>query len=408
MHIVYLCQHFPPETGAPQIRVYEVSKELIRQGHKAEVVTAFPHHPHGIIPESYAGKKYMFEQWEDIPVHRTWIYPSPKGVFWKRLVSYFSFTFSSFFGLMKTKNIDVIICNSPPLFLGITALIASRIKGAKFVFNVADIWPESAVKLGLVKNKFFIRLAEILENYLYKKSWKIAAATDGIESYMLEKGVKEEKVFLLPNGVNTNFFYPKEKNKEWLAKYGIEGKFIFSYGGNLGYAQGLEYILQAARSIQEVEPNIHFLIAGAGPEEANLQQLSQTLGLQNLSFLGHLPLSEMPELFSVTDVSIVPLRDLKLFEGARPSKIFPAAASGVPVLYCGRGESASIVTKNNIGLVAEPENTDAIVDVMLKFYGSSVDDLQKMSNNGRDLAIKEYSWESIVKNLTHELSKSHQ
>ena len=116
MRIVYLCQHFPPETGAPQIRVYEVSKELLAQGHDIQVVTAFPHHPHGIIPDEYKGKKYEFEKWDGIPVHRTWIYPSKKGTFWKRLVSYFSFTFSSFYGLMKAGKVDVIIVNSPPIF----------------------------------------------------------------------------------------------------------------------------------------------------------------------------------------------------------------------------------------------------------------------------------------------------
>ncbi|WP_313892619.1 glycosyltransferase family 4 protein [Psychrobacillus sp.] len=405
MKIVYLCQHFPPETGAPQIRVYEVSKELLAQGHDIQVVTAFPHHPHGIIPDEYKGKKYEFEKWDGIPVHRTWIYPSKKGTFWKRLVSYFSFTFSSFYGLMKAGKVDVIIVNSPPIFLGLTGLLSAKLKGAKFVFNVADVWPESAVKLGLVKNKFFIKLAEILESFLYKHSWKIAAATDGIKSYIINHSQPEEKVFVLPNGVNTTFFQPGEKNEEYVEKFDLKDKFVFAYGGNIGYAQGLEFILHAAKKMQETVPNAHFLIAGAGPEEQKLHRLAEELGLLNISFLGHLPLKEMPKLFSVTDVSIVPLRDLALFEGARPSKIFPAAASGVPVLYCGKGESAEIVTKNNIGLVALPENVDSIASSMYQFVEMNEVDRKAMQENGRNLAINEYSWGTIVADLLQNLTK---
>lgn len=405
MKIIYLCQHFPPETGAPQIRVYEVSKELQKQGHDIQVVTAFPHHPTGVIPDEYQGKKYEFEIYDGIPVHRTWIYPSEKGAFWKRLISYFSFTASSFYGLFKAGKVDVIICNSPPIFLGMTALISAKLKGAKFVFNVADIWPESAVKLGLVKNKFFIKLAEILESYLYKKSWKIACATDGIQDYMLQRDINPNKVFLLPNGVNTEFFSPQPKNENLVEKYNLENKFVFSYGGNLGYAQGLEYLLYAAKKVQEINPAIHLLIAGAGPEEQKLHELKSSLGLLNVDFLGHLPLSEMPKLFSVTDVSIVPLRDLKLFEGARPSKIFPAAASAVPVLYCGRGESADIITSNNMGLVAEPENADSIAHQMIAFSELEKEVLLDMGNSSREIAIEKYSWKRIVSEMLNHLQK---
>jgi len=407
MKIIYLCQHFPPETGAPQIRVYEVSKELQRQGHDIQVVTAFPHHPKGVIPEEYRGKKYEFEIYDGIPVHRTWIYPSKKGTFWKRLISYFSFTFSSLYGLYKAGKVDIIICNSPPIFLGLTGLLSARIKGAKFVFNVADIWPESAVKLGLVKNKFFIRLAEILESYLYKRSWKIACATDGIQNYMLDRGISPEKIFLLPNGVNTDFFSPREKDVSLMEKYKLADKFVFSYGGNLGYAQGLEHLLHAAKKVQEINPSIYLLIAGAGPEEEMLMELKKSLGLRNVAFLGHLPLSDMPKLFSVTDVSIVPLRDLKLFEGARPSKIFPAAASAVPVLYCGSGESEQIILSNNMGTVAKPENVESITEKMLELSELSYEALHEMGLNARLIAEKKYSWKQIVKDVLYHLKRDY-
>ncbi|KOP71990.1 glycosyltransferase family 4 protein [Cytobacillus solani] len=396
MRVIYLCQHFPPETGAPQIRVYEVSKELISRGHQVEVLTAFPHHPHGIIPEEYKGKFYMYEDWDGIPVHRSWIYPSPKGSFWKRLASYFSFTFSAFYSLMKAKPTDVIICNSPPLFLGITGYLGAKMKRAKFVFNVADIWPESAVELGILKNKSFIRLAEWLEKFLYKKSWKIATATEGIKDYMIRKGKDDSDVFLLPNGVNTETFKPIPKDESLLSEIGIQGKKVFMYAGALGYAQGLDSVLEAALLLLDKQQDVHFLFVGDGQEREKLVKMKEDLGLENVTFYGSVPVSEMPRMFSIADFSVVSLRNIELFKGARPSKIFPAISSGVPVLYCGDGESAAILEEYNCGKIAPPENPEGIANAISELMTISDDEYQAMSENGRKLAIEQYSWKSIV------------
>ncbi|WP_064091868.1 glycosyltransferase family 4 protein [Rossellomorea aquimaris] len=405
MRVIYLCQHFPPETGAPQIRVYEVSKELLRRGHQIEVVTAFPHHPHGVIPENYRGKFYMLEEWDGIPVHRSWIYPSPKGTFWKRLASYFSFTFSSFFALLKAKPTDVIICNSPPLFLGLTGYLGAKVKKAKFVFNVADIWPESAVKLGLVTNKSFIKMAEKLENFLYKKSWKIASATQGIKDYMIDHGKKSEDVFLLPNGVDTEFFQPLPKNIELLDKLNLTNKKVFTYGGNLGYAQGLDSLLYTAEIVKDSNPDIHFLIVGDGPEREKLHKIKEELNLTNVTFYGAVPLEEMPTIFSITDFSIVPLRNIELFKGARPSKIFPAISTGTPVLYCGAGESASILEEHQCGRIAPPENPVETAKIIQQLHELDPSEYQLMCQNGRRLAQKEYSWSKVVDDLVNAIKQ---
>jgi glycosyltransferase involved in cell wall biosynthesis len=405
MRIIYLCQHFPPETGAPQIRVYEVSKELIKRGHQVEVLTAFPHHPKGVIPEEYRGMFYLFEEWDGIPVHRTWIYPSPKGSFWKRLASYFSFTFSSFYSLFKSKPTDVIICNSPPLFLGITGYLGAKLKRAKFVFNVADIWPESAVELGILKNKAFIRMARWLELFLYKKSWKIAAATEGIRDYMIQQGKAPWDVFLLPNGVNTDVFKPLPKNKELLRESGLEGKVVFTYAGTMGYAQGLDSVLQAAALIKDEYPNVHFLFVGDGQEREKLIQLKEELRLDNVTFYGSVPVSKMPDIFSISDYSIVSLRNIDLFKGARPSKIFPAIATGTPVLYCGAGESAEILETYHCGRIAPPEQPEGIAAVIRELMQISEEEYRTMSENGRKLAVEEYSWSRIVDDLLKQLSE---
>ena len=399
MNIILLSQHFPPEIGAPQIRLYEVSKELQKRGHQVEVITAFPHHPHGIIPEKYKGKFYEKEKYETITVHRSWIYPSPKGSFWRRLISYFSFTFSAFYSVVKSKKADVIICNSPPLFLGITGYIASKMKKAKFVFNIADIWPESAVELGIVKNKTFIRFAERLEMFLYRKSWKLAAATEGIQSYLIKKGKPESDVFLLPNGVNTESFQPEAPSETWTNKLNLTNKTVFTFAGRLGYAQGLDSILKAAKIVQEKDSTIQFLLVGDGPEKQNLVDLSRELGLTNTLFHDSVPVTEMPKVFSVTDYSIVSLRNLELFKGARPSKIFPALSTATPVLYCGAGESAQFLENEKCGIIAEPENVEDIAMKILESASLPEVEKKRLGNNGRQFVLREYSWQTIVDDL---------
>jgi glycosyltransferase involved in cell wall biosynthesis len=405
MRLIYLCQHFPPETGAPQIRVYEVSKELLKRGHQVEVLTAFPHHPKGVIPEEYRGMFYLYEEWDGIPVHRSWIYPSPKGSFWKRLASYFSFTFSAFYSIIKSKPTDVIICNSPPLFLGITGYLGAKMKRAKFVFNVADIWPESAVELGILKNKRFIQMAEWLEKFLYKKSWKIATATEGIRDYIIRKGKRPEDVFLLPNGVNTETFSPAEKDAALLKEIGIEGKKVFMYAGALGYAQGLESILETAALIKDTNPDVHFLFVGDGQEREKLVKMKEDLMLTNVTFYGSVPVSEMPRMFSIADYSIVSLRNIELFKGARPSKIFPALSSGTPVLYCGVGESAEILNEYQCGKIAPPEDPQGIAQAVNELTAINKEEYEQMCKNGRELAISQYSWKSIVDDLLLNLNQ---
>ncbi|WP_377887686.1 glycosyltransferase family 4 protein [Alkalihalobacillus sp. R86527] len=403
MKVMLLSQHFPPEVGAPQIRLYEVSKELQRKGHQVEIVTAFPHHPHGIIPDEYKGKFYQKDSYDGLTVHRSWIYPSPKGSFWRRLTSYFSFTFSAFYPIIKAKPTDVIICNSPPLFLGITAYIASKMKRAKFVFNIADIWPESAVELGIVKNKNFIRLAQKLEDWLYRKSWKLAAATEGIAQYLKDKGIKEQNVFLLPNGVNIKTFNREPKDEEWINKLQFEGKTVYTFAGRIGYAQGLESVLKAISQVKDRD-DLRFLFIGDGPEKDNLIQLKEELHLDNVVFHDSVPVSEMPKVFSITDYSIVSLKDLELFKGARPSKIFPALASGVPILYCGAGESVNLLENNKCGIVAEPENSKDISEKIRYCADLTPEQYEELSVNGRNFVVNEYSWEKIVGDLLEELS----
>jgi hypothetical protein len=156
---IILTQYFPPETGAPQNRLYSLTKFLLQKGIDVRVVTALPNYPKNEIFPAYRGKYAVQEVMDGIPIHRVWIYVSNSRGIVARLINYFSFVVTSFFKMLRLPKAEFFLCESPPLFLGITAVLAAKLKGSKLIFNVSDLWPESAEKLGIINNRFLIKVA---------------------------------------------------------------------------------------------------------------------------------------------------------------------------------------------------------------------------------------------------------
>ena len=396
-----LTQYFPPESGAAQVRLKEVAKGLQRNGHEVTVVTAFPNHPSGVIPPHYRGRWQMKDEVEGLPVWRTWIYPVQRGRFWKRLLNYFSFVGSSFWGLSKAGKQDILFFESPPLFLGITALIYGRFTRTRIIMNISDLWPESAVALGLVNSQWMIKMAEGLERLLYRKAWKISCQTEGIRDSLVKRGVPKEKVTFLPNGVNLDLFAPRERDQEMALKLGLKEKdFVLIYAGTMGYAQGLESVIRSAELLRE-NTDIRFLFVGDGTEKPMLEALVQEKGLANVSFVDFQPVQEMPRYFSLSSASIVPLKKNKLFEGARPSKMFPALGSAVPVIYSGEGEAVELILSSGGGVIVEPENSADLARVILDLKENP--DRLEMGRRGRQFVKENYTWLEIIQNWQREL-----
>lgn len=396
-----LTQYFPPESGAAQVRLKELAKGLQRNGHQVTVVTAFPNHPSGVIPPEYRGHWRMKDEVDGIPVWRTWIYPVQRGRFWKRLLNYFSFVFSSCWGLSKAGKQDLLFFESPPLFLGITALIYGGLTRTRIIMNISDLWPESAVALGLVNSQWMIKAAERLEKLLYRKAWKISCQTEGIQTSLVQRGVPKGKVTFLPNGVNLDLFAPRERDVAMATQLGIKSEdFVLIYAGTMGYAQGLESVLRAAELLK-AKTDIRFLFVGDGTEKPMLEALVKEKGLAKVSFVDFQPVQEMPRYFSLSSASIVPLKKNKLFEGARPSKMFPALGSAVPVIYSGEGEAAELVLASGGGVVVEPENSQALAQAILELKDNP--NRSAMGQQGRQFVKEHYTWSEIIQRWLKDL-----
>lgn len=369
MKILILTQYFPPEVGAPQNRLFELAVRLQEKGADITVMTAMPNYPEMKIHAEYRRKFYAFEEMQGLKVHRSWIYvTTSKGIF-KRLLNYFSFVKTSFWvALFKTGKCDYILCESPPLFLGITAYLLKLFKGAKLIFNVSDLWPESAEKLGLVTNKFFLKSATKLEEFLYKKSTLITGQTQGICANISAR-FPEKKVYWLPNGVDLNFFSLEGNSSDWRTKQGFEADdLVLLYAGIIGHAQGLELILRVADELRAY-PKIKFVLLGSGPEKEKLLALKKELQVEQVYFLDGVGKKEMPAIVTACDIALVPLKRLDLFKGAIPSKIFENLALKKPLLLGVEGEAKDLfIDQGKCGLFFIPEDVDDLKKQILIYY----------------------------------------
>jgi glycosyltransferase involved in cell wall biosynthesis len=406
MRLLILSQYYPPETGAPQNRLHGLAKQLIGLGAEIEVLTGMPNYPSYEIFEAYRGKRYMKEAIEGITVHRAYIYVSKRKSLVARLLNYFSFVLSAwYFGLTKLGHFDMILCESPPLFLGFTAVMLKRRKKAKLVFNVSDLWPESAVKLGLVTDKYMVGLSRKLEEWIYRNADFISGQTQGIVKNIHTR-FPQKPIFWLRNGVDVAEMSGYVHTKTWRHKVGYQPQQLIVYfGGLIGYAQGLEVILKAAERLKTY-PDIQFAIVGEGPEKAKLLSLKSELGLENVRFFDGVSKSEIKGIIADADISIIPLRKIDLFLGAIPSKIFEILFLKKPVLLGVAGEAKELfIDEGKAGLFFEPENDNMLADCVLYLYNNK-EQIKQFAENGYSYVKTNFDREKIASDYYQYLMQS--
>ncbi|SHK15412.1 Glycosyltransferase involved in cell wall bisynthesis [Clostridium cavendishii DSM 21758] len=398
MKILFLTQYCPPEVGAPQNRIFEFAKGLKKNGHEVTILTALPNYPKGEIFEGYEGRGVVKEEIDGIKIIRTSIYATKSKSFIKRLRNYFSFTFSSVFqGLKHIEKQDVVITESPPLFLGWSGYVIAKRRGAKFVFNVSDLWPESAIKLGVLHNKLFIKMSVWLEEFSYRKAHLVTGQTKGIVNNIVERGFSEDKVKLITNGVDLSLFSKENRDEQYREEIGVKDKFAVCYAGIHGIAQGLEVIIEAANILRD-NKDIQILFFGDGPEKSMLMNMVKEKGLDNVKFFPVQEKKSMPRIIASMDATVVPLKKLDLFKGALPSKMFEALASELPIVLAVEGEAEKLINDAKGGIVVEPENPKEIAAAIEKLYNDSALK-EELGSNGRKYVAENYSREAIVKRL---------
>jgi colanic acid biosynthesis glycosyl transferase WcaI len=397
--MIILTQYYPPEPGAASLRLQAMAQEVARAGWTVKVVTAFPHHL-GYRNVHYRGRLIRHEQDGPVAVVRTWVWAVPTGRFWRRLLNYFSFVVTSLAGLFRQGPADYLLVESPPLFLGLSAWLYGVLTGTPYILSVSDLWPDSAVALGLVSNPILIGWARRLEHFLYRHAYRVSAVTEGIRDSILATGlVAREHMLFAPNGVYPERYQRREPDPEIRRRLGLGDRRVFLYPGTIGYAQGLEVVLDAASILKDqgLGDDVAFLLVGDGPVKAELAAEAKRRGLERLVVFEDLqPADRMPLYFSLARAVVVPLRKHKLFAGARPSKAFPAWASGVPVIFSGEGEMARVVEASGAGLTVPPGDGPALAMAVDLFRRMSPEEIAAIGRLGRAFVEREYAWPSIV------------
>jgi len=280
--------------------------------------------------------------------------------------------------------------------------LARKLK-AKYVFNISDLWPESAIKLGVLNNKLMIKMSVWLEEFSYRKADIVTGQTKGIVENISKRGFKD-KTYLVTNGVDLSLFGKDKANLEFIKENGLEGKFLVGYAGIHGLAQGLETIIKAASILKEHE-GIKFVFVGDGPEKQKLINMIKELKLENVAFLPVQPKKNMPGIVASFSCAVVPLKKLDLFKGALPSKMFETLASNVPIVLSVEGEAQQLIEDAKAGICVEPENEKEIAEAVLKLY-QNPELKEEMGVNGR-MYIEEYFDRAKITRRFEEILRSH-
>jgi glycosyltransferase involved in cell wall biosynthesis len=399
MTVIILTQYYPPEIGAPQARLSALAEYLAREGHEVTVLTAMPNYPIGKVYDGYGGplKKEMRN---GVRLIRSWIYPAQSAGMVPRLLNYFSFVVSSLVaGLLLLRKADYLMTESPPLFLGLTGFVLSRAKRARWIFNVSDLWPESAVHLGKIKGgSRSHKMGLWIERFCYRHAWLVSGQAAGIVRD-IETHHPHVRTYLLSNGVFVKNFGPERRDGTLHEQLGSGNACVAIYAGLHGIAQGLDQILSA---VADLAGPLKIVFVGDGPEKQLLMDKARSMRLNSVEFRAPVKASEIPAYLASADVILVPLAvDLP---GAIPSKLYEGMASARPVLLVASGEPARIVEKYECGLVVKPGDIRGL-RAALETLCQDANARDAMGAAGRRAAVAHYDRETILSQFVSMLNR---
>lgn len=402
LRFLLLTQYYRPEVGAPQVRLQAMVRELVRQGHDVDVVTAMPNYPTGRIFPGYRRRVVMTESLDGATIRRIWAYAAT-GTGLKRMIGYATFAAFSLPRMFSVRRPDVVIVESPPLLTAIPAMIHRLVRRTPFVLFAADLWPDVAVDMGLIQPGPVLRVLQWLERLTYRRAWRISPVTETqIDTLVGDKHVPREKIAFLPNGVDPELFAPGEPSATARALISPHGERAILYAGTHGHAHGMEVLLDAAPLVRERHPDVVFVCVGGGSERARIIERTEREGIAGFRFLEPRPIEEIADLYRASWAGISTLRPSKSLEAARPSKVFPIMASGKPVIYSGNGEGAKLVESAGAGVTSPGGDHVALAAAIVDLL-EDPRRAEQLGRQGRAYVIANLAWPALLRNWLRQL-----
>jgi glycosyltransferase involved in cell wall biosynthesis len=397
LRIGYFNQDFFPEVGAGPARVFELARLWREAGADVTVVAGMPHRrmpgrPDGAIHPDYSGKLFVEEDWHGVRVLRSWLYASRNRSFTRTLANNASYMVTSaLHTVLRTGGFDVLIASSPPFLAHVTGEVARIVKRVPLVLEIRDLWPDYLVEMGVLKNRWARRAVFGLEKYLLEHAAHCVVVTESFRARIAEKGFPCERIEVIPNGVDVRQYYREIAEPPLAALQRQNGEFIVGYLGNFGAGQELRTVVEAAARLEQVAPDIRFVMAGDGKEKMAVEARARELGVKNVSI--HPPISrdETRAFYNACDICLVPLAPLSIFQTTVPSKMFEIMACERPVLASLAGEAARILEDSAGGLVTPPGDAEAMAHGILSARGMSAPQQVAMGTCARRYVEEHYS-----------------
>jgi colanic acid biosynthesis glycosyl transferase WcaI len=384
MQILLLSMFYNPE---PVARPHDLAVALKKLGHNVSVITAYPTYPQGKLYSNYKMQSATWDEIDGIRILRVPHLVDRSRSALRRILSYSSFSLSAvWFGLRRTEKPEVIwTCQ-----IGLPGLFMGKLRNVPVIHEVQDLWPDwsRAANLGLRAGIY--RLLERQEQLIYRHAKAIVTITDGFKHELIKKGVKSTKIEIIPNWANDDVFHPAQPDAKLAQREGFSGHFNVVYIGNVGAAQALGVVLDAADQLRD-SPEIRFVIIGDGVERNELEKRAQKRGLNNVCFLGSRPQNEVANYMALSDVLFIHLQHNRVYEITIPSKTYGYMASGRPILAAAEGELANLILEHGAGIVCPSDDAKALAQSVLKLKAMPAVLLEKMGHAGYRAVTTEYS-----------------
>lgn len=387
--------------GAPAARASELARHWAGMGHDVTVLTGFPNHPTGKVPLEYRRKLRRLvtsEAFEGAKVVRSWLLPFPNRKSYERMLNYSSFCLSAASTGMFLERPDVLIASSPQLLVALSGWWLALWKRTRFVFEVRDLWPESLAAVGIGDTDSVLhRSLSRIAGFLYRQADRIVVVTPAFEEYLVDRWkVPREKISIVENGVETELFSPQ--NCDQLRRHlNAHGRFIVSYIGTMGMAQGLDTLIASAARLQNTAPEVLFLLIGEGADKERIRNLAAARSLTNILFLDQQPRARIPDFISASDASLVLLKKTDLFKTVIPTKMLEFMSCARPLILGVDGQAREIMERARAGVFIEPGNSEELVNAVIRLVNDPIL-REELGKNGRRHIIQNFSRERTASN----------
>ena len=399
LRVLVISQLFAPEMGALPNRLAPLTRHLGGHGHEVFVATGMPNYPKGEVFPAYRGRRFVREEVEGATVLRTAYFTTPRNVSKAaQLLSYLSFLPAVLHSGWRAGRIDVVFVTSPPIFPALPAILLAKLRRAKLVVDLRDLWPDEVVAVGAAREgSLSIRVLRLIERLMYRSADLVTCTTPAFAETVGRRGVGPQKSRLLPNGADLELFRPLPRENEIAAPYDFGDRLVVMYSGLLGIKHGLETVIDAAALLRDRE-DVVFFIRGEGPRREALEEQTRELGLDNVVFGGERPIAEVPYLLARADVCVTTLLPDPYLEKIVSVKIFEYLACEKPVVAGLRGEGARVIEESGGGIAIDPADARAMAGAIRELLDSP-ERRAEMGKAGRRYVEQHHSRAAIAARL---------